>query len=296
MKQFTKPSLTLDEQIVLLEKRGLIISDRKEALFYLSHLNYYRLRAYWMLFEEDSVNHHFKQNTQFEDIVKLYIFDRELRLLMLDALERIEVSVRSQWAYQLSVYGGAHAHIDPIYAKRRDLWQSDIERLKIEVDRAKDREAFIKHFSETYEEELPPIWAICEIMSLGSLSRWFQNLKPNPVRKKIAKTFKVHESVLESWLHHLTVIRNISAHHGRLWNRRFTVIPAKPESYPKILVNEFNSSRKIYNSLLLLIHLMDCVSPQHHWKAKLKDLVKQSPNYLDRMGFPQNWESRDIWA
>ena len=93
---FNKKPKNLDEQIALLESRGMIVDDRESAKFYLQHINYYRLRAYWLTFELDLVSHQFFKNTKFQDVLELYIFDRELRLLVLDAIERIEVSVRSQ--------------------------------------------------------------------------------------------------------------------------------------------------------------------------------------------------------
>ena len=104
-RNFAKPAKTFEEQVQLLQLRGMIVDDVKEAIFYLQHLNYYRLSAYWLDFELDHATHQFKPDTNFKDVLKLYIFDRELRLLVLDGIERIEVSVRSQWAYYL-----AHRH------------------------------------------------------------------------------------------------------------------------------------------------------------------------------------------
>nr|VFK58713.1 MAG: Abi-like protein [Candidatus Kentron sp. TUN] len=101
--RFTKPPKTFEEQMDLLESRGMIISDRSAAHHHLSHLNYYRLTAYWLPFQENTVTHRFKQETLFDDIINLYMFDKKLRLLLLNAVERIEISVRTQWAYHLCI-------------------------------------------------------------------------------------------------------------------------------------------------------------------------------------------------
>lgn len=111
-RDFTKPAKSFVEQVQLLQSQGMIVNDVQESIFYLQHLNYYRLSAYWLPFELDHKTHQFKPDTKFEDVLRLYIFDRELRLLVLDGIERIEVSVRSQWAYQLAILHHPHAHLD----------------------------------------------------------------------------------------------------------------------------------------------------------------------------------------
>ena len=120
---FAKPATTHAQQVMLLRQRGMVIDDPAAAAFYLQHLNYYRLGAYWLPFEADHATHSFKPGTKFGDVLNLYVFDRELRLLVLDAIERVEVSVRSQWAYQLAHQHGPHAHLDAVLAFRLHLWQ-----------------------------------------------------------------------------------------------------------------------------------------------------------------------------
>jgi hypothetical protein len=104
-RPFTKPATTQEEQVALLQKRGMIIDDVQAACFHLQHINYYRLGAYWLPFEVNHATHDFKAGTNFTTVLTLYNFDRELRLLVIDALERIEVSMRTQWTYYM-----AHNH------------------------------------------------------------------------------------------------------------------------------------------------------------------------------------------
>lgn len=119
-RPFPKAATTHEQQLALLQQRGMIVEDAAEARFYLQHLNYYRLCAYWLPFEADHAAHSFRQGTSFAEVLGLYIFDRELRLLVLDAVERLEVSVRSQWAYQLAHRHGPHAHLDCMLAQRTE--------------------------------------------------------------------------------------------------------------------------------------------------------------------------------
>lgn len=292
-RPYTKPAITFTEQVDLLRARGMVVDDQTEAEFYLRHLNYYRLGAYWLPFEEDHDSHLFKPGTHFKQVLNLYIFDRELRLLVLDALERLEVSVRTQWAYELGHRHGAHAHLEPAIAYRQDRWLTNLEALEKEVRRSD--EVFIRHFTATYSEALPPVWAVCEVMSLGLLSRWYANIKPMSTRTAIASVYGLDQRVLESWLHHLTLVRNACAHHSRLWNREFAVAPMLPQR-PSGLAAQFQAgSRKPYNSLLILLHCMDCIAPHHHWRRRLIGLIDQHAIPVAAMGFPADWKSKALW-
>lgn len=293
-RSFTKPPATYRRQIELLQQRGLIIDDEPRAEFYLQHLNYYRLGAYWLPFESNHAEHQFKPGTRFDDVLNLYIFDRELRLLVLDAIERIEVSVRAQWAYQLAHQHGPHAHLDSNLAQHRDRWQKNLDKLSEEVKRSD--ETFIRHLLATYSEALPPVWAVCEVMSLGLLSRWYNNLKPMPTRRAIAKSYEADQAVLASWIHHLSLVRNVCAHHARLWNREFTITPVLPRSKPAYLANEGQpNSRKLYNTLLIILHFMNVISDKHHWRQRLIDLIGNHAVPTAPMGFPPDWQQRAIW-
>lgn len=291
-RPFSKPATTYAQQVALLAQRGMIIDDA-DAELYLQHLNYYRLGAYWLPFEADHNGHQFKPGTRFSEVLNLYVFDRELRLLVMDAIERLEVSVRGQWAYQLAHRHGPHAHLDAALfnAKYR---QGNLDKLSAEVKRSD--ETFIRHLLDTYSEALPPVWAVCEVMSLGLLSRWYNDLKPMPTRRAIANVYGIDEEVLQSWLHHLSLVRNVCAHHARLWNREFTITPLLPKHKPAHLSAEFLlGSRKLYNTLVILLHCMDTVCPRHHWRARLKTLLMNHAVPVVDMDFPNDWEQRAIW-
>lgn len=293
-RPFGKPATTHAQQVALLQQRGMVVDDPAEAEFYLQHLNYYRLGAYWLPFETDHATHTFRPGTRFADVLNLYVFDRELRLLVLNAIERVEVSVRSQWAYQLAHRHGPHAHLDASLAREPINWAKNLVGLNGEVDRSKEQ--FIQHLRASYSEDLPPIWAVCEVMSLGLLSRWYYNLKPMPTRRAISAAYGVDERVLESWLRHLSLVRNTCAHHSRLWNREFTITPELPRTKPAGLAAQCQAgSRKLYNALVILLHCMDVIAPQHHWRARLKDLITRHAVPVAAMDFPAGWEQLAIW-
>lgn len=296
--RFSKPPKTFEEQVEILRSRGMEIDDSERAGRYLSHLNYYRLAAYWLPFEQNHSPHRFRPGTRFDTVLEHYIFDRELRLLVMDAIERVEVSLRTRWAYYLSHAYGPHAHLESrLFKTGRWLHGENIRNLK-EVVRSSS-EVFIRHFNKKYDEELPPLWVICEIMTLGQLSKWYANLRHSKDRNAIAEVYGLDEVNLTSFLHHLSIVRNLCAHHARLWNREFAVIWQLPRKKPSELPLNFNTAdadkRKLYNTLVMLAYLMDQINP-HSWKKRLGKLFAKHPEVAGRhMGFPEDWRDRPIW-
>ncbi len=297
--KFTKPPLSLEAQLDLLESRGLGIRDRARALEVLRHFNYYRLRAYWMGLEEPAGQgtHRFKPGAQLDQAVALYVFDRRLRLLLMDAIERIEVSVRTQWAHQLSLAHGAHAYLNPDLFKDRTTHERLLQSLQEEVGRS--HETFIQHYQATYSDPaLPPMWAACEVMSFGQLSRWFSALKHRKDRQRIAAVYDFDEQVLKSFLHHLTHVRNLCAHHARVWNRRFTITLQLPKDRPSKAFTWFNpkADRNLYNTLAMLGAMLAVVSPESTWPSRVRRLVESEP-LVDPawMGFPAKWQTFTLW-
>ena len=192
--QFTKPPKTFDEQVDLLMSRGMEVGDLERAKRYLAHLNYYRLAAYWLPFEQDHPTHRFKTGTRFETILELYIFDRELRLLVMDAIERIEVSLRTRWAYHLAHTYGPHAHLNAAIHKGSWPHRAYIDALKAVVKKSSEVKKTV------WREEKPgarEIWD--EYLRLrathgtddkkieNEIQFWFQNLPKNHPSKKWAR-------------------------------------------------------------------------------------------------------------
>ncbi|MFO8005980.1 Abi family protein [Thioalkalivibrio sp.] len=292
---FTKPARTHQEQLELLQSRGLHIEDRDRALHYLRHLNYYRLTAYWLPLEADHETHRFRQGASFDAVLNLYVFDREFRLLLLDAIERVEVSLRAGWAYHMAHQHGPHAYLDASLSVRGDWHARHLAKLEAEVSRSD--ETFVEHYRNTYlRPATPPIWAVCEVMSLGLLSRWITHLRPHD-RQVIAKPYGLNQQVLQAFVRHLTYVRNLCAHHSRVWNRRLTItmkLPRKPRALAEVI--NANEPRRLYNTLVILGYLLDIISPNHHWKQRLGDLIRTHDIDATLMGFPADWKERDFWS
>lgn len=297
---FNKPVLTVDEQIDLLVRRGMTVPDRTRARHYLTHISYYRLRAYWLPFEiepADGESHAFRPGSSFDTALATYVFDRDLRLLLLDAIERVEISLRTNLTQHLATHYGPFAHEDRALFKDGDDWHKSREELRKEYQRS--RETFAKHYRESYPElTMPPLWVASELMTLGHLSRWLKNLARPEDRQRIADPYGLDERVLVSFAHHLTVVRNHCAHHGRVWNRRFGLRFTLPAKKPRRIASDFNPGEPqlIYNTLTMLAYLLDLLSPAHHWRQEFHQLLAAHPE-IDpaAMGFPAHWRETGLW-
>lgn len=294
--KYTKPATTYQEQIQILRSRGLVIGDVSRATHYLAHLSYYRLAGYWLPFEADHCTHRFRPDVNFDDVLNLYFFDRELRLLLLDAIERVEVSLRALWAYYLAHRYGPHAHLDTRHGADLKLHAAHIARLEKEL--ARSDETFILHYKRTYRSPAsPPVWAVSEIMSFGSLSRWITHMIPAD-RAKVANEYGLDQGMLRGFVRHLTYVRNLCAHHSRVWNRQLTVTMPLPRSKPGILIPCINQYkvRNIYNTLVVLQYLLNIVSPGNSWYEQLKTKIEEYRIDAVQMGFPNDWTAMSIWT
>jgi abortive infection bacteriophage resistance protein len=226
--RFNKPACTYPQQLEILKNRGLVVDDEPFAMHCLEHLNYYRLSAYRFPLAVQGDPDTFLPGTTFDELWALYHFDRTLRRLVLDASKRVEISVRSKWAYLLGHKYGPQAYEDPSLFDDRRAYDKIMQNLDKELQRS--REDFVKHFSRKYGMRRPPIWAACEVCSFGQVSHFFKALKAPVDRQAIATCYNLDERILGSFLHHLTVVRNHAAHHGRLWNRKFPLTFVLPRN------------------------------------------------------------------
>ena len=218
---FTKEAKTIEEQVALLQNRGLVITNPKIAGKYLLNISYYRLGEYWYVMQSDKENHVFKSNSNFEDVIALYNFDAELRLLLFDVIEKIEISLRTKLIYHLSL------EFNPWWFQNFELFTDSralvktLSSLEEEIARTKDK-AIRNHLKKHKDiKRFPPAWKSLEQTSFGSLSKLYGNLKHKTTSKdKIAKEYgAVNHTYLPSWLQSIAQIRNFCAHHTRLWNK-----------------------------------------------------------------------------
>jgi abortive infection bacteriophage resistance protein len=270
-----------------------------DAPRFLSNISYYRLKGYWWEMQDDKFNHHFAPNSFFEDILDLYNFDKHFRLIVFNAIERIEIALRTKLIYHLSLAYGPLWYMSSTIFQDTKRFASFLE--KVNTDLISSSEEFIvKHF-ENHPHEMPESWKALEVLTLGTLSKMYSNLKHQlPEKNKIANEFGLNnQKYLVSWLLTITVIRNIIAHHGRLWNRviinKYDWPPTSPRPILKYIPNN-HQRRKIFPILSAIIYLNNKISPGHQIKQELINLFVLFPNTkLSKMGFPANWQNEPIW-
>jgi abortive infection bacteriophage resistance protein len=298
-RTFSKRALTLDEQIAILKVRGLIIDDEVKAKQRLEFIGYYRLSAYELNFQYADYtdkHHQFYSGTTFDDILIVYKFDRKLRLLVMDALERIEIAIKSVIINEMCIPYGAHWYLDPSYFVDHFKHADFMRKIQNDIDYKQDldsvRNASIRHYFEHYHSpSMPPLWMIFESLSFGTVSVIFSHLKHSD-QKRIATQFALGVPILKSWLQTMSYLRNLCAHNARLWNRVYTKKPKEMSLFKE----EFNPNSKFYAQAVVLRIFLQTISPNSHWSNNLKKLLEQFADIqIDKMGFPTDWQDRKIW-
>lgn len=287
-----------------MSERGMIISDQREAAHYLQFISYYRLSGYFFHFQNrDGTDNkeNFLPDISFHKIINIYVFDRELRLLVMDAVERIEVALRTQLINVMCHKFGPHWLMDSrhfVNFNHSDL-MNKIDGIVREYAEAKRRgrpkgELFIDHYASKYTEpKHPPCWMMAEVLSLQTWSVVYSKLKYRDCQKAIAGSFGVSNEVLSSWLHCLTYLRNLCAHHSRLWRRTFTIKPVRANAYD----NQLRDNGKFYAQAVILFAMLRKVAPKTEWHQRLSDLISKYPDVcLKDIGFPSNWQSDLFWG
>jgi abortive infection bacteriophage resistance protein len=295
--KYLKFPITVSNQIIKLKERGLFFENEMRAHNYLSNISYYRLRAYTFPFQDNTNERQlFNVNISFEQIIKLYMFDRKLRLLIFDAIEKIEVALRTQIIYHFALTHGSHWQLKPDLYRDPMRFANHLDSLQKEIDRS--TETFISHYKNKYTQPSePPCWMSLEVSSMGLLSKIFQNLKKGPEKEAVTKHFGLTDlSVIENWILCFSTLRNICAHHGRIWNRR--LIPIKMPTHPTnvFLKNKKVYTNKLYATLSCVEYVLKIISSENNFSTQLIALMHTCPLAQSKeMGFPANWYTEDLW-
>lgn len=300
-KQYLKTPLTFEQQLQLLKDRRLVVTNDIKALSYLCGISYYRLSAYYLPYQ--STKDTFNEGTSFAQIIQTYSFDRELRLLVFDCIERLEIAIRTQFIYAMATHhGDAHwqdnkAHFVALY--------SDFQRLISKAKTTRRPEVFIKHYTDTYNNPSnPPSWMCMELLTIGELSHIYRGLRSKEDKKHIASFFDVHPSVFTSWLHSLTYVRNLCAHHSRLWNRDLAIEPLRLKKPVGDWVSDrFQNNKRVFHFLCVLKYLLLRANPGNSLKDKLEILFTKYPTIpIQYLGIPSDsdgnkldWQQEPLW-
>ncbi|KTD60986.1 phage AbiD protein [Legionella spiritensis] len=286
--KYNKPALSSDEIFNLIESKNIQIHDRSLATLYLKTVSYHRLSAYLDCLIN---NHNENSPPSFEDACQIYQFDRKLRLLINDALERIEIAFRTSLSDTMSCLHSPHWYLDASLFKNKEKHQFFIT----QVDAAcrTSHEPQIKEYYKRYDEPpYPPSWLVFENLSFGVCINVFGNIKKLGEKKLICHLFQEHPTTMESWLSSLRYMRNLCAHHSRVWNRWFVICPALSFLFNK----KFDKERTCYAQLIVLDRLLKIIAPENDWKSHLKKLMKSFKRLpYQEMGFSIDWESDTFW-
>lgn len=292
---YSKQLISFTDQITLLKQRGMVLGNETKALHLLQNISYYRLSGYWYPLLSDKQRHIFKPGSTFEAAYNIYKFDSELRKLIIAELEKIEVAVRTQTAYILSTQYHAHWFEDS------SLFSNPVRHTKvlakIEEEYNRSDEEFITAFKAKYSDHFPPSWMTMEIASFGTLSILYGNLQPGRAKRSIAAYFGLPDTVFASWLHCIVYVRNICAHHSRLWNKILSIRPLMPRSPRNTFIAlPASGTQQTYFVLSMIIYLLNTVNPNHSFISRFKELLNRYPSLDVRaMGFPINWENEKLW-
>ena len=311
---YPKPHLSIRDQLALLKSRGMVVADEPRAERYLERLGYYRLSGYWypariVTTATDvagnityQVQDTFRTGTTFEHAVELYVFDKRLRLLFLDAIERIEVSLRVEASLLLSTRNPI-AHRDPNqlhgnFAKKtnphtgRTRHQEWLARL--DESTARSKEDFVQRFQSKYSSPLP-MWIAIELWDFGALSHFISGMRYGDTNTLAAKYGIPRAELLTSWVRTLNHVRNVSAHHSRLWK---SALPGELANLDH-LFSDRHAQNRVYAAAAITQHFMRTVIPHSTWPARFKSLAGSFPPGpgfdLRQAGFPPGWENLPLW-
>ena len=279
-----QPSMTIDEQINNLKSLGLIINDDIYARKILNDISYFRLiKAYSLNLKVK--NGRYKDNIKFEQLVELYLFNSNFRQIIFPQIEKIEINVRCRISnyfaenYGVLGYLNLNNFVNNIY---HQIFISDIS----EEIKRNSKAPFVKNFRDNYETGNLPIYALVEIFSFGTLSKFYKNMK-NQDKKAIAKSFNTGYTYFQSWLESISYVRNICAHYGRLYNAKLSKTPMLYKEYSEAGIG----NNRIFGVLLCIKHLL---KDDRHWNLFVDNIQMLFDKYesvdIKTMGFPQNWK------
>jgi len=307
--------MTIDDQVDSLLEKGLL-ADRHLLVKHLENVSYHRLSGYWYSFRNIGKDGEwsFHPGTNLDVIWDRYVFDRQLRLLVFDAIERVEVAIRNDLILNLAITQGPFGYLNLnnlpgietmdnngniVYTHRaflshaRSLCMRELKNGNTAVKRFHDR------YSDEHGEYLP-LWILLEIVEFGTLCHLLWGA-PKGTKRVIARKYGLKSPViLDSWMGTLRSARNNCAHHGRFWNQRYPVKPILPDK-KNIMWHEpielEDSKDKAFGTLTILKYLLSFIAPQSSWADRLEALFARHPK-INRglLGYPENWHECPIWS
>lgn len=306
LRTFNKPPFSYEQLLNKLSERGLSIADRGSAAVHLQNIGYFRLRGYGLAFEQYDPNSkrigQYKQATCFDDLVGIYNTDCKIRTLLLNAIERLEIAVRNIINHEMACkYNDAHWYMDSGLFKEsgdfshagllNEIKRHTLKSAEAGSDKEGKREVFIHHYYNHYDQpDYPPCWMVAEVLPLGAWSKVFEHLCVSKDRKIISRQLDLAPATMQSWLHSITYLRNMCAHHSRLFGRKFVIRPNKAKGTP------FLDENRLFNFVCIVYRTLKTISPDSNWLDGFCDqLDTLKPELLTHYGFEVNWLDENFW-
>lgn len=303
------------EQIALLRTRGMVIDDPAYATKWLHEVGYYRLSLYTHHFrtanERGEKHGRFHEGTRFDEAVSLYIFDRELRYRVFSGIEKIEVALRARMGYHLGGYG-PDAHRNPAHFRSTRKHAELLRTFQRRFDRAlAGNDEVALHHQAHYDGHLPT-WVLTDLLDFSDLSKLFAQLH-SADQRALARGFGLNDpprkrkqrpSNLAGWLHQLSLVRNFTAHHARLWDRTFGAKGASDAQGVQGYFQGFGppaQSKDMYGVLTIMAFLLEAIEDSTDWSKDLAYFIERSFHHLPsrslaEMGFPADWKTLHPWS
>lgn len=298
--KYNKPALSLRHLAELMVMCGILDVSLEDLENKLRFVNYYRLRGYTYPYQDNiKEDAPFKLGTKWQDIWNDYCLDQELRLLLFDGISRYEIAFRSVVTLALCAEFGSQWYEQRELFESEEHFRENLNELSILWNRS--QEEFKSHYENNYDNsQKPPAWMLFETATMGIVSKEFSSLKCGlDAKKRVLKVFGFNRSqsgVFISWNHHLNYVRNICAHHARLFSRTFTITPTFCKNYPDVWVSKEPEKHKVYASICILVHLLSICSPEYPFKMKIRELLlRTTENQREMMGVPEDWMEQALF-
>jgi len=294
-KTYTNVPIPISNQLSILQADGLVIPDLTQAEQELGNISYFRLSEYLNHLRDS--NYKFGSNHTMEDALSEYYFDKQLRAIIFQAIQSIEISLRTRMIQCISMSLGTFWFMDKTNFKNKRYFNATLGKIRNEVGR--NNEPFILDFYNNYSSpDLPPVWKTLEVISFGTLSKLYENLADSSMKQAVASSFNVNKyKFFVSWIQSIAVLRNLCCHHNRVWNRNFVIHPQMPtrDLSSKVSIPD-PASTKLYNFLCILCYLEKQIHPTSSFPNAITKLLAQYPHIdISAMGFPANWQKEPLW-
>lgn len=285
---------TINEQLEILRSRGLTINDETQARDFLLHNNYYRISGYSLTLRKNDT---FSRFATFQNIVDIYNFDHELRHILLQYLEVIEVQMKSVYAYEFTKIHGPTGYLNSAFFTNQTLHQELIAKADQQKAQRLPHEAYLKHFVNDLQKDIP-LWAYVDLLTISDIS-FLYSISEQSIKDAVAHTFGLTmnkgASILESYMHSMTIIRNLCAHGSRIYNRLFEQKPSLNKKEKALLIKNCNGeldNAHFYGFLLIMRRILSA-NKFTEMKTSIIALTKKYPFVrMDYYGFRSDWQQK----